>query len=109
MFFEILIITYLDPFCVIPISSVFYFIYEIINYCITLPITNKFSNAKFGCFITSNFLNVILSSIHLEIIELHFCNCDIFLRRNIIQRESLDKSFIISYSINDDERDDISE
>ena len=103
--FELLIITNLDPFYLIPINSVYHFIYEIIDYSITFPITNKYRNSKFICVIISNGLSIILCSIHLEIIELHFCNCDVFLRKNIIKREIQDKNGILM-QVHTQERDD---
>ena len=103
--FELLIITNLDPFYLIPINSVYHFIYEIIDYSITYPITNKYRNEKFICILISNSLSVILCSIHLEIIELHFCGCDIFLRKNIIKREIQDKNGILMQAYNE-ERDE---
>ena len=107
IFFEILIITYLDPFCLIPIKSVFNFIYVIIDYPITHSMTNKYRDFKFICNITSDTISVILSLIHLEIIEIHFCHCNRFLRRYIIKREIEDKSFIVTYNINDDQMTDM--
>ena len=101
MFFEILIITYLDPFYLIPINSFYNFIYVIIDYSLTIKQSNEYRDLKFTCNIISYSLSVILSSIHLEMIELHFCHCDRFLRRYIIKREIEDKSFIITYDIND--------
>ena len=50
----------------------------------------------------SNGLALILFSIYFEIVELHFLKLDRFLRRNIIQREIAEKSFILLKDINDD-------
>ena len=86
IFFELLIIKDLDPFYLIPIDSTFFLIYEIIDYCVTYPITNLYRNLKFVCQFCSNFIDIILCLIYLEIIELHFCSLDQQLRRTIIKR-----------------------
>ena len=86
IFFELLIIKDLDPFYLIPIDSTFFLIYEIIDYCVTYPITNLYRNLKFVCQFCSNFIDIILCLIYLEIIELHFCSLDKQLRRTIIKR-----------------------
>ena len=86
IFFELLIIKDLDPFYLIPIDSVYFLIYEIIDYCITFHITNLYRNLKFVCQVCSNIISIFLCSIYLEIIELHFCKLDLFLRKYIIER-----------------------
>ena len=86
IFFELLIIKDLDPFYLIPIDCTYFFIYEIIDYCATIPLANLFRNLKFTCQFCSNIIAVFLSSIYLEIIELHFCHLDRHLRRFIIKR-----------------------
>ena len=50
----------------------------------------------------SNGLCILFFGIYLEIIELHFCNLDQFLRRYIIKREMEDKNFIRLAEITDD-------
>ena len=61
-------------------------------YSLTYSITNKYRDAKFACQIISNGMSDILCGIYLEIIELHFCGLDKFLRRYIIKREKEDKN-----------------
>ena len=86
IFFELMIIIKLDPFYVIPIESAFFFIVEIIDYCITYSITNICRNIKFVCQLLSNGISMFLCSIYLEIIILHFCGLDLFTRISIIDR-----------------------
>ena len=101
-FFELLIIENLDPFYLVPIDCSFYLILEIVDYSITFDKENIYRNLKFACIILSNGLCILLYGIYLEIIELHFCELDRFLRRNIIKREIEDKKFILLEEINDD-------
>ena len=91
IFFEILIIRDLDPFYLIPIDCAYFLIYDIIDYCINFPITNLYRNLKFSCQVCSNVIAIFLSCIYLEILELHFCSLDRYLRRFIIKREQEEK------------------
>ena len=86
IFFELLIIKDLDAFYLVPIDCAYFLIYEIIDYCATIPLANLYRNLKFACQFCSNFIAVFLASIYLEIIELHFCQIDRHLRRFIIER-----------------------
>jgi hypothetical protein len=86
IFFELLIIKDLDAFYLVPIDCAYFLIYEIIDYCATIPLANLYRNLKFACQFCSNFIAVFLASIYLEIIELHFCQLDRHLRRFIIER-----------------------
>jgi len=106
--FELLIIIHLDPLYLIPIDCVLYLILEIIDYCLTYSITNKYRDAKFACQIISNGMSDILCGIYLEIIELHFCGLDKFLRRYIIKREIEDKNKILLKDIYE-ESDEVTE
>jgi len=92
----------LDPFYLIPIDCVIYFIIEIIIYIKTYPITNKYMDAKFSLQLLSNGFSIFLLWIYLEIFELHFWNLDLFLRRYIIKREVKDKNEILLKDIHDD-------
>ena len=85
--FDLLIIKDLDPFYLIPCDSTFFLIYEIIDYCLTYKLADSYRNSKLACKICSNIIAIILSSIYLEIIELHFCYLDRHLKRFIIIRE----------------------
>ena len=95
IFFELLIIKDLDPFYLIPIDCLYFLIYDIIDYCITYPITDLYRNLKFSCQFCSNTVAVFLCSIYLEIIELHFCSLDTFLRRFIIKRVQKEKIYLL--------------
>ena len=86
IFFELLIIKDLDPFYLIPIDCIYFLLYDIIDYCITYSITNLYRNLKFICQFCSNTIAVFLCCIYVEIIELHFCSLDLYLRRYIIKR-----------------------
>ena len=104
IFFELLIIRDLDPFYLIPIDCVYFLIYEIVDFCITFPIRDLYRNLKFTCQICSNVISVTFCTIYLEIIELHFYSLDIHLRRNIIEREQLERKF--SLEMNNQIEDD---
>ena len=101
-FFDLLIIVNLDPFYLIPIDCIFYFILEIVDYIITFPISQRNRNLKFMCRIFANVISIFLCGIYLEIIELNFWNLDQFLRRSIIKRENDEKNFILLEDINND-------
>ena len=94
--FELMIIIKLDPFYVIPIESAFFFIYEIIDYCITYSITNIYRNIKFVCQLFSNGISMFLCCIYLEIIVLHFYELDLFIRISIIDRVEEENKMAIS-------------
>ena len=102
IFFELLIIVNLDPFYLIPIDCVIYFIIEIVIYIKTYSISNKYANIKFALQLLSNGFSIFLLGIYLEIIELHFWNLDLFLRRFIIKREIKDKNCALIKDDNDD-------
>ena len=91
IFFEFLIIKDLDPFYLIPIDCIYFLLYDIIDYCMTYQITHLNRNLKFICQVCSNTIAVFLCAIHLEIIELHFCKLDLYLKRNIIRRTEAEK------------------
>ena len=101
-FFELLIIIHLDPFYLVPIDCSFYFILEIVDYTLSLTEKNKYRDLKLAFMLLSNGLCILFYGIYLEIIELHFCELDRFLRRYIIKREIEDKKFILLEEINDD-------
>ena len=107
-FFELLIIINLDPFYFIPIDSAIFLCYEIIDYSLTFSITNKYRDTKFALLLLCDSHCVFLCLIYLEIIELHFCNLDMYLRRNILRRESDDSKFIVLKDTNEitDDRSD---
>ena len=96
IFFEILIIRDLDPFYLIPIDCMYFLFYDIIDYSINYPITNLYRNLKFSCQFCSNVIAVFLSCIYFEILELHFCSLDRYLRRYIITREQEEKTELIN-------------
>ena len=96
IFFELLIIKDLDPFYLIPIDCTYFLIYEIIDYCVTYPISNLYRNLKFSCQFCSNVIAIFLCSIYLEIIELHFCFLDLQLRRIIIKRVQDEKNGLLN-------------
>ena len=85
-YFEFLIIRDLDPFYIIPIDSIFFLILEIIDYCMTYSLADSYRNSKFVCQILSNSIDIFFSCIYLEIIELHFCKLDLFIKKNIVFR-----------------------
>ena len=100
-FFELLIIIKSDPFYFIPIDCSIFLIYEIIDYGMTFSLTNEYNDTKFALLLLCDSNCVFLCLIYLEIIELHFCNLDRFLRRYIMKREFSDKSFIVMEEISD--------
>ena len=52
--------------------------------------------------VLNNALCITLSLIYFEIVELHFCGLDRFLRKNILNREYQDKHNILVYNVNDE-------
>ena len=72
IYFDLLIINYLDPFYLIIVESCFYIIYEAIDFVITLSITNLYTNIRFCFVLLSDLISVICCCIYLEIVELHF-------------------------------------
>ena len=50
-------------------------------------------------------LGTFLSLIFFEIIELHFCGLDQYLRRYILKREDLDKQILL-HNMNEEEDED---
>ena len=101
-FFELLIIINSDPFYFIPIDCSIFLIYEVIDYSMTFSLTNEYNDTKFALQVLANSICIILCLIYLEIIELHFCNLDRFLRRYIMKREFSDKSLIVLEEISDE-------
>ena len=95
IFFELLIIKDLDPFYCIPFDCTYFLIYDVIDYCITFRIAKLYRNLKFACQVCSNAIADFLCSIYFEIIELHFCNLDRHLKREIIIREEDEKPKIL--------------
>ena len=100
--FELIIIINLDPLYLIPIDCVFYFICEIIDYCITYSITTYYRDIKFVCQLISNGISIFTCGVYLEIFELHFFDLDKFLRRYIIKRQEQEKKKIMINDANDD-------
>jgi hypothetical protein len=90
MYFDLLIINYLDPFYLIPIDTCYYIIYETIDFFITLSITNIYSNIRFCLAISSDLISVICCCVYLEIFELHFYKLDENIKKNIISRGEFD-------------------
>ena len=90
IFFDLLIIKNLDPFYLIPIDSIFYIIYQTIDFILTLSKTNIYNNIRFIFATLSDLICIICCCVYLEIIELHFYNLDLNIRRNIILRSTLD-------------------
>jgi len=91
IYFDLLIINYLDPFYLIPIDTCYYIIYEAIDFFITLSITNLYSNIRFCLAISSDLISVICCCVYLEIFELHFCELDKNIKKNIISRGEFDR------------------
>ena len=90
IFFDLLIIKNLDPFYLIPIDTTFYIIYQTIDFILTLPKNNVYNTIRFILASLSDLISVICCSVYLEIIELHFYDLDLNIRRNIILRSKLD-------------------
>ena len=65
---SIALIHYLDPFYLIPIDTVFFIIYETIEFLLTLDKANIFSNLRFICAALSDLIGILCFSIYLEII-----------------------------------------
>ena len=105
--FEISIIKNLDPFYLIPIESIYFLIYEIINYCITYSKTNLFRNIKFAFEITSNAVSVFLCCIYLEIIHLNCYDLNLDTRTKILEREKKEQdSIMLTSFINESKNED---
>ena len=120
IFFYFMIIKNLDPFYLMQSNSIFHAIIEIIDYSITLGTINKNKDnknnnnyetifpgrhIKFALSIINNGVSIIFSLIYFEIIELHFCGLDQYLRRNILKREALDKQILL-LTIEEEEEDE---
>ena len=120
IFFNFMIIKNLDPFYLMQSNSIFHAIIEIIDYSITLGTINKNKDnknnnnyetifpgrhIKFALSIINNGVSIIFSLIYFEIIELHFCGLDQYLRRNILKREALDKQILL-LTIEEEEEDE---
>ena len=106
IFFELIIIEKLDPFYLIPIDCFYYLIKGSINYFATLNQRNGNSDLKFALLVVDNALSLTLSLIYFEIIELHFCGLDRYLRRFILKREYQEKKNILVYNVNDEKDED---
>ena len=105
--FEISIIKNLDPFYLIPIESIYFLIYEIIDYCITYSETNLFRNIKFAFEITSNTVSVFLCCIYLEIIHLNCYDLNRDTRTKILEREKKEQdSIMLTSFINESKNED---
>jgi len=91
VYFDLLIINYLDPFYLVPIDTCYYIIYETIDFFITLSITNFYSNIRFCLAISSDLISIICCSVYLEIVELHFCGLDVNIKKNIMKRADNDR------------------
>jgi len=90
IYFDLLIINYLDPFYLVPIDTYYYIIYETIDFFITFSITNLYNNIRFCLAISSDLISVICCLVYLEIVELHFCGLDLNIKKNIILRGEKD-------------------
>ena len=105
-FFELLIIINLDPFYLIPIDCLYFLFHDIIDFIITYNITNKYRNYKFINMILSNFISIFFCMIYFEIIELHFCGFDRYIKKNIIKRTVSDKDMILLKEFNNEDKED---
>ena len=56
--------------------------------------TNLYRNLKLACQVSSNTISIFLMCIYLEIIELHFCDLDKYIRKKILERESEDTNLV---------------
>ena len=107
VYFDLLIINYLDPFYLIPIDTCYYIIYETIDFFITLSITNLYSNIRFCLGISSDLISVICCCVYLEIFELHFYKLDENIKRNIILRGEFDRMTTeLEKKLDDDEENE---
>ena len=95
IFFEFLIIKDLDPFYFMPIDCIVFLIYDIVDYSKTYWKSNSYRDSKFALQVSTITIAIFLCSIYLEIVELHFCSFDLYLRRNIIQRGQKEKLFLL--------------
>jgi len=110
VYFDLLIINYLDPFYLIPIDTCYYIIYETIDLFITLSIANLYSNIRFCLAILSDFISVICCCVYLEILELHFYKLDENIKKNIILRGEFDSmTSELDKKFDDDDDDDENE
>lgn len=95
IFFELLIIKDLDPFYFMPIDCIVFLIYDIVDYSKTYLISNLYRDLKFAFQVSTITIAIFLCSIYLEIIELHFCSFDLYLRRFIILRGQKEKLLLL--------------
>ena len=86
---NLLIIKKLDPFYLIPIDSIFFLIYCIIKFLLSIIYSKKL-NSKYIFNFSSNSLAVICSLIYMEIIILNFNEYEKNIRDNISERERFD-------------------
>ena len=104
-----MIIKNLDPFYLVPIDSIYYAITDMIDYFIMIGINkdrvSTKRHIKFVMRVLNNLLGTFLSLIFFEIIELHFCGLDQYLRRYILKREDLDKQILL-HNMNEEEDED---
>ena len=109
IFFNFMIIKNLDPFYLVPIDSIYYAITDMIDYFIMIGINkdrvSTKRHIKFAMRVLNNLLGTFLSLIFFEIIELHFCGLDQYLRRYILKREDLDKQILL-HNMNEEEDED---
>ena len=87
--FNVLIIKELDPFYLIPVRTIFYFIYRILDFR-TISDSSKLFTPKFVLHEITNLFSVICSLIYLEIIILNFCNFEKDVKKCIEERERID-------------------
>ena len=85
-YFTLLIINHLDPFYLIPIDTIYFIIYQSIDFLVTLEKANKLNNIRFVLATLSDLICVLCCSIYLEIVELNFCDLNKNIRRNIMLR-----------------------
>ena len=87
--FNVLIIKKLDPFYLIPVRTIFYFIYRILDFR-TISDSSKLFTPKFVLHEITNLFSVICSLIYLEIIILNFYNYEKDVKECIEERERID-------------------
>jgi len=107
IYFDLLIINYLDPFYLIPIDTCYYIIYQSIDFFITLSITNLYSKIRFCLGILSDLISVICCCVYLEIFEIHCYKLDENIKKNIILRGEFDrKTTELGKRFNDENNDE---
>ena len=105
-YFNLLIINYLDPFYLIPIDTVYFIIYQTLDFFLSLSKKNIFYIIRFIIATLSDLTGIICFLVYLEIIELHFYDLDKNIKKNIIirgERESFSELMINSNNDNTNE------